>query len=75
VRNWDSCMFPLYTLEASGHNPRPSGRERWRQRLMHKFGYFVANYGQFLCTGCGRCVIDCPVNLDIRKVIADVMAS
>ena len=74
VRNWDSCMFPLYTLEASGHNPRPSGRERWRQRLMHKFDYFVANYGQSLCTGCGRCVIDCPVNLDIRKVIADVLS-
>ena len=74
VRNWDSCMFPIYTLEASGHNPRPSGRERWRQRLMHKFDYFVANYGRFLCIGCGRCVINCPVNLDIRKVIADVMA-
>lgn len=75
VRNWDSCMFPIYTLEASGHNPRPSGRERWRQRLMHKFDYFPAIYGEFQCVGCGRCVINCPVNLDIRKVIADVMAS
>ncbi len=28
MRNWDSCMFPLFTLHGSGHNPRgenPSG--------------------------------------------------
>ncbi len=24
VRNWDTCMFRTYSLEASGHNPRPS---------------------------------------------------
>ena len=40
VRNWDSCLSPLYSLETSGHNPRPTTRERTRQRLMHKFNYF-----------------------------------
>ncbi|MGQ9629281.1 MAG: 4Fe-4S dicluster domain-containing protein [bacterium] len=69
VRSWDSCMFPLFTLHASGHNPRPSGKERWRQRLMHKFNYFVENFGEIACVGCGRCVINCPVNLDIRQVV------
>ena len=39
VRNWDSCMFPKFTLHASGHNPRPTQKERWRQRIMHKFNY------------------------------------
>ncbi|MGE5588430.1 MAG: 4Fe-4S dicluster domain-containing protein [Clostridia bacterium] len=69
VRNWDSCMFPLFTLHASGHNPRPSRKERFRQRIMHKFNYFVENNGAVACVGCGRCVENCPVNLDVRKVL------
>lgn len=74
VRNWDSCMFPLFTLQASGHNPRPSGKERMRQRIMHKFNYFVENYGEIACVGCGRCVINCPVNMDVRKVVNSLAA-
>jgi ferredoxin len=72
VRNWDSCQFSLFTYHASGHNPRPSGRERMRQRIMHKFRYFVDNFDETACVGCGRCVRACPVNLDIRAVIADI---
>lgn len=41
VRNWDTCMFYVYSLEASGHNPRPARAERTRQRLMHKFSYWL----------------------------------
>jgi sulfhydrogenase subunit beta (sulfur reductase) len=72
IRNWDSCMFPLFTKETSGHNPRPSQKERWRQRVMHKFRYYVDNFGAIACVGCGRCVMACPVNLDIRKVVTDI---
>jgi len=72
VRNWDTCQFSQFTAHASGHNPRPSSKERMRQRVMHKFRYFVANHGQVACVGCGRCVRECPVNLDIRAVIKDV---
>ena len=72
VRNWDSCMFPIFTLQASGHNPRRSGKERMRQRLMHKLNYFVANYGVPACVGCGRCIMECPVNLDVREVIESI---
>jgi sulfhydrogenase subunit beta (sulfur reductase) len=75
VRNWDTCQFSLFTLHASGHNPRPSGRERMRQRVMHKFRYFVENYGEVACVGCGRCVRECPVNLDIRAVVEAVRES
>ncbi len=73
IRLWDSCMYPIYTLHASGHNPRPTGKERWEQRLMHKFNHFVRNHNIFGCVGCGRCVRYCPVNLDIRKVLEDAM--
>ena len=74
VRNWDTCQFSLFTLHASGHNPRPSGKERMRQRVMHKFRYFVENHGEVACVGCGRCVRECPVNQDVRVVIEEIMA-
>jgi sulfhydrogenase subunit beta (sulfur reductase) len=73
LKLWDSCMFPLFTQHASGHNPRPTGKERWRQRLMHKFRYWAESHdGEAGCVGCGRCVLYCPVNLDIRQVLAEI---
>jgi len=69
IRNWDSCMFPLFTLHASGHNPRGEKIERVRQRFMHKLKYYVDKYKNGVaCVGCGRCVQECPVNIDIRQV-------
>ncbi|MDI6726931.1 MAG: 4Fe-4S dicluster domain-containing protein [Smithellaceae bacterium] len=72
LRLWDSCMYPLFTREASGHNPRPTQKERWRQRVMHKFKYYVDNFNAISCVGCGRCVMSCPVNIDIRKIVQDI---
>jgi sulfhydrogenase subunit beta (sulfur reductase) len=73
VRTWDSCMFPLFTLHASGHNPRPTKKERMRQRIMHKFNYSKKCYGKTFCVGCGRCIINCPVNVDVRRVVKEIM--
>ena len=68
-RCWDSCMFALFTMHASGHNPRPGRKERLRHRFMHKLSYFPDRYdGVVGCVGCGRCVIYCPVNIDIREI-------
>ncbi len=68
-RNWDSCMSPLFTLHGSGHNPRGEKVQRVRQRFMHKLKYFLDKYDQgTMCVGCGRCVKQCPVNIDIREV-------
>jgi ferredoxin len=36
---------------------------------MHKLSYLVENVNTLGCTGCGRCVSYCPVNIDIRKFI------
>ena len=70
-KNWDSCMFPLFTLHTTGHNPRDTRLQRVRQRFMHKLKYFVDKYDQgVMCVGCGRCVNQCPVNIDIRRVCA-----
>jgi ferredoxin len=68
-RTWDGCMFPMFTLHASGHNPRMNATQRIRQRILHKFAYFKDNQGIISCTGCGRCVEVCPVNVDIREVL------
>jgi ferredoxin len=69
IRNWDSCMSWLFTIHTTGHNPRPSKKERVRQRFMHKFKYIpVKRDGEIGCVGCGRCVTLCPVNIDIREV-------
>lgn len=67
-RNWDCCAFALFTLHASGHNPRPTQAHRYRQRILHKFAYFLQTYGQNMCVGCGRCVVKCPVGMDIYEI-------
>jgi ferredoxin len=68
-KNWDSCMFPLFTLHTTGHNPRGTKMQRVRQRFMHKLKYFVDKYDHgIMCVGCGRCVNQCPVNIDIRTI-------
>ncbi|MDD2391258.1 MAG: 4Fe-4S dicluster domain-containing protein [Desulfobacterales bacterium] len=70
LRSWDSCMFNHYTREASGHNPRPEKYERFRNRVGHKFSYFPERYdGMMACCGCGRCIRNCPVSMDIRQIV------
>ena len=70
LRSWDYCMSPLFTREASGHNPRLAKAARMRNRVSHKYWYSPGyNQGRFSCTGCGRCVQRCPVSLDIREIV------
>lgn len=72
VRTWDTCQFPDFTMHSSGHNPRPDKASRLRQRLLHKFLYFITLYDRFQCVGCGRCISLCPVGIDIIEVLSKV---
>jgi ferredoxin len=72
VRNWDACQFGLFTLHASGHNPRSEQSQRQRQRIYHKFQIYPDKFGQVLCTGCGNCTRNCPVGLGVRPVLDEL---
>jgi sulfhydrogenase subunit beta (sulfur reductase) len=71
----DTCQFEDFTLMGAGHNPREQKVPRARQRLMHKFKYQREQFGITACTGCGRCVELCPVNIDIRDALCTVCSS
>jgi len=73
-RNWDGCQFAWFTLHASGHNPRPDQASRWRQRVQHKFNYYVQKFGLRSCVGCGRCIRHCPVNMNIFAQLRELAA-
>ena len=68
----DTCQFTDFTLMGAGHNPRPEKKMRVRQRVMHKFKYQMEQFQMLGCTGCGRCVENCPVNIDLRAVLERV---
>jgi ferredoxin len=72
AKNWDSCQFPIFTLHASGHNPRSVQPQRQRQRVLHKFQIYPGKFGEILCTGCGNCTRNCPVNLGLLGVLEAV---
>jgi len=68
IRLWDSCAFREFT-KMNVAQPRPTHFRRYRQRLMHKFRYYVENFGKTLCVGCGRCIAHCPSGIDITEVL------
>jgi ferredoxin len=75
IRCWDSCAGENYRRIAGGHRPRAEKGERLRNRFMCKFYYYPEQYGldkTVACTGCGRCVDACPVNVDITEVLMEL---
>jgi sulfhydrogenase subunit beta (sulfur reductase) len=66
---WDSC----HTLDFSyihGGSVRTSAMARYRQWMMHKLCYWTEQFGAFGCVGCGRCIVWCPVGIDITEEAA-----
>jgi ferredoxin len=71
-RNWDACQPALFTVHGSGHNPRKDQTARFRQRIMHKFNFYPARFGEILCTGCGRCVRVCAAGMDLVSILGEI---
>ncbi|RLC69727.1 MAG: sulfite reductase, partial [Chloroflexi bacterium] len=74
IRAWDACTSTNYRRAAGGHNSRPTKPGRIRNRFFCKFCYYPEDFGPLGCVGCGRCVVSCPVDIDIREVMGDVAA-
>ena len=72
VKNWDFCQSALFTLHASGHNPRSDQGARQRQRITHKFSIYPDKFGSILCTGCGNCTHHCPTGLGIKPMLEKI---
>ncbi len=73
IRCWDSCAGEAYRRIAGGHNPRAAKGDRLRNRFFCKFYYYPEQYGPTACTGCGRCVDSCPVNIDITEILSHLV--
>ena len=71
LRSWDSCGMRIFTLHASGHNPRDKQSQRWRQRVYHKFSYYPERLGTLGCVGCGKCSRACPVDMNLKQHLAE----
>ena len=48
-------------------SPRPDLRSRLQNRLLHKFVWMPKTMGMLGCVGCGRCIVWCPVGIDITE--------
>jgi sulfhydrogenase subunit beta (sulfur reductase) len=73
VRSKDSCRLAGYSLEASGHNPRPARSDRARRWSYHKLSYGYQQRNQYHgCVGCGRCVAVCMGGVDMPTVAKQV---
>ncbi|WRZ88896.1 4Fe-4S dicluster domain-containing protein [Streptomyces sp. NBC_01007] len=68
-RLWDSC-FDLDFSELHGGPVRDSPRSRYRQWMTHKLGTWYDQFGSSGCVGCGRCIVWCPVGIDITEEAA-----
>ncbi|MFJ3930906.1 4Fe-4S dicluster domain-containing protein [Streptomyces sp. NPDC090029] len=68
-RRWESC-FDLDFSHLPGGPVRSSGRSRYRQWLTHKLGTWHDQFGSSGCVGCGRCIVWCPVGIDITEEAA-----
>ncbi|MEW2433266.1 4Fe-4S dicluster domain-containing protein [Streptomyces caniferus] len=65
-RRWESC-FDLEFSHLPGGPVRASGHSRYRQWATHKLGTWYDQFGSSGCVGCGRCIVWCPVGIDITE--------
>ncbi|MFD5319217.1 4Fe-4S dicluster domain-containing protein [Streptomyces sp. NPDC127098] len=65
-RRWDVC-YDLDFSYLTGGVVRRTGHSRYRQWLTHKLGTWHDQFGSSGCVGCGRCIVWCPVGIDITE--------
>jgi sulfhydrogenase subunit beta (sulfur reductase) len=68
IRHWDSCTLHDYSLVAGGENFREKKSDRLKLWYTHKLQAYVSKYGKPSCVGCGRCLVTCPVGINVKTV-------
>jgi sulfhydrogenase subunit beta (sulfur reductase) len=68
-RVWDSCQLNQFASVAGGHDFRPSRAARQRHRFNRKYCYQSISPGLLGCVGCGRCAMNCLVNISPVDVL------
>lgn len=66
IRTWDSCFSMEYSY-IHGGAIRASIKSRYRQWMTHKLASWQEQFDTLGCVGCGRCIVWCPVGIDITK--------
>lgn len=73
-RSWDSC-FNLEFSYIHGGNVRQSTKGRYRQWMTHKLASWHDQFETSGCVGCGRCIVWCPVGIDITEEVKTIRAN
>jgi sulfhydrogenase subunit beta (sulfur reductase) len=68
VRCWDACTLENYSEVAGGENFREKRAERLKLWYTHKLQAYISKYGKPACVGCGRCIVTCPVDINVKTV-------
>jgi ferredoxin len=68
-RIWDSCFNQQFSF-IHGGSVRLSVKSRYRHWLTHKLARWQDQFGSPGCTGCGRCIVWCPADIDITEEFA-----
>ncbi len=69
IRTWNSCIFKSFTTVAGDVVFRSSKKDRFRFRYLHKFVIIPQWYSLPGCVGCGRCVMNCPLDIHPLDVL------
>lgn len=67
-RIWDVCHMLDHSYIHGGWI-RTSTKSRYRQWLTHKLATWIDQFGCLGCIGCGRCLVWCPVAIDLTAEI------
>jgi NAD-dependent dihydropyrimidine dehydrogenase PreA subunit len=71
-REWQSCQLKVFTKVAGEYVFREERHKRLKHRIYHQLNYFKKKYGKNgknLCVGCGRCIENCPTNIDMTEIL------